>query len=308
MDITVIVCTYNRCQVLATCLRSLAASKLSSAVEWEVLVIDNNSNDQTRDMAQEFCRQYPGRFRYLFEPKPGKSYALNSGIRDASGKILAFTDDDLSVEVTWLANLTKPLLDPQYSGVGGRTLPKWKCTPPAWLPLADLYALAPAAIFDPGGRSRELMEAPFGNNMALRKELFEQHGGFRTDLGPSPGGLVCGGEDTELGERLLAAGERFWYESSAVVYHPVGEDRMRQEYFLAWWFDKARAGVRAQGVPRGTKWFLGPIPAYLFRRLVVWTLRWMLAIRPSRRFEYKLKVWRTAGEIVECYRGPRHGS
>src|SRR5208282_2321290 len=89
LNITVILCTYNRCQSLARALDSVAAQTFSESVEWEVLVVDNNSRDQTRDVAEDFCRRYPGRFRYLFEPRQGKSYALNAGIREARGDILA---------------------------------------------------------------------------------------------------------------------------------------------------------------------------------------------------------------------------
>lgn len=75
--ITVILCTYNRHQSLVTALESIAGSELPESIEWEVLVVDNNSSDPTRDVVEDFCRRYPGRFRYLFEPLQGKSYALN---------------------------------------------------------------------------------------------------------------------------------------------------------------------------------------------------------------------------------------
>src|ERR1700722_6737317 len=107
--ITVIICTYNRCQTLQRALASVAASVLPPDVEWEVLVANNNSTDQTREAIEEFCRKYPGRFRYLLETRQGKSYALNSAIREAHGGILVFIDDDVIVEPTWLQNLTAAL-------------------------------------------------------------------------------------------------------------------------------------------------------------------------------------------------------
>src|SRR5580704_1493640 len=109
MRITVILCTHNRCRSLAKALESVAASQLSTSTDWEVLVVDNNSSDQTREAVETYCRRYPVRFRYVFEPQPGKSYALNSGIREALGEILAFMDDDVTVEPTWLQNLTANL-------------------------------------------------------------------------------------------------------------------------------------------------------------------------------------------------------
>lgn len=98
LDILVILCTYNRCEDLAGALQSIADSQVASSVTWEVLVVDNNSTDRTRDVVEGFSRQHSGRFRYLFEPKAGKSYALNAGIANARGKVLAFVDDDVNVE------------------------------------------------------------------------------------------------------------------------------------------------------------------------------------------------------------------
>ena len=102
MRITVILCTYNRCQSLAKAMESVAASVVPESVDWEVLVVDNNSSDQTREIVEGFCNRFPYRFRYLHELKQGKSNALNSGIRAAKGNLLAFMDDDVLVEPTWL--------------------------------------------------------------------------------------------------------------------------------------------------------------------------------------------------------------
>ena len=138
--------------------------------------------------------------------------------------------------------------------------------------------------------------------MAYRREMFEKYGGFRSDLGPRPGMDVQHGEGTGFGNRLLAAGERLWYEPSAVVYHPVARDRLRKEYFLAWWFNKSRADVRAYGPPVVSKLRIGGIPVCLFRRLAVSTLRWIVAIGQSRRFSNKINVRCVAGQVVGCYR------
>jgi len=300
MRITVILCTYNRCQSLAKALGSVGASTLPNSVEWEVLVVDNNSNDQTREAVEDYCRRYPGRFRYVFEPKPGKSHALTTGIQKARGDILAFMDDDVTVESTWLQNLTAALDNGQWVGAGGRILPEQNFSPPPWFPLQDRYALAPLALFDLGSEAGPLTEPPFGTNMAFQRKVFEKYGGFRTDLGPQPGSEIRS-EDSEFGHRLLVAGEQLRYEPSAIVYHSVPQNRLQKPYFLAWRFDKGRAEIRQFGIPTETRWLVAGIPLYLFRRFAVWTVRWMIAIEPSRRFSNKLKTWSVAGQILECY-------
>jgi glycosyltransferase involved in cell wall biosynthesis len=301
MEISVILCTYNRCQSLFKALESLAASRLPESVNWQVLVVDNNSPDQTRAVVEDYCRRYPGRFRYLFEPRQGKSYALNSGIRESRGDVIAFVDDDVTVDPNWLHHLTTMLTNREWAGAGGRILPEAGFMPPLWMDTKGRYALAPLAMFDLGLEAGELREAPVGTNMAFQREVFSKYGDFRTDLGPQPGSEIRN-EDAEFGFRLLAEGERFWYEPSAVVYHSVPENRIRKAYFLAWWCDKGRADLRQHGIAQGTKWFVGGVPLYLFRRLAVWTLRWMIGFNSRRRFSSKLKVWSLAGAIRECYR------
>lgn len=212
----------------------------------------------------------------------------------------------MTVEPTWLENLTNALRRDQWTGVGGRVLPLWSMPTPKWLP-NDPRALAPLAEFDLGTTAAPLMEAPCGTNMAFRKSVFDKFGGFRTDLGPSPGSEIRS-EDSELGFRLLWSGERLWYEPSAVVYHPVTENRLHKDYFLIWWFCKARGDVRAFGVPAGNRWCVAGTPLYLFRRLVVWILRWMVAIGSSKRFSCKVKVWTYARQILEYLRQARMGS
>lgn len=301
MKVTVVLCTYNRSESLAKALASVARSIVPESIQWEVLVVDNNSGDRTKEVVEEFSRRYPSRFRYLFERKQGKSYALNSGIRESKGDILAFTDDDVTVEPVWLMNLTSALGESKWAGVGGRVLPDRNFSLPPWFPREGRYRLAPLAMFDIGLNGFELTESPFGNNMAFRKEVFEKHGGFRTDLGPCLGSEIRG-EDTEFGQRLLAAGERLCYEPSAVVYHAVPETRVRKDYFLAWWFDKARADIRACGLPPEANWRVAGTPLIFLRRLVIWSLCWFVSLRPSRRFLCKLNVWIVAGQILECRR------
>jgi len=308
MKITVIVCTFNRCQILSNALDSIAASKIPASVEWEVLVVDNNSRDQTRDVVEGFCRRYPGRFRYLFEPQGGKSFALNAGIRESRGEILAFTDDDITVEPDWLLNLTASLDGGPWAGTGGRTLPAQSPPFPSWLRLGGEYDMGGilCAHFDLGNEPRELDKAPYGANMAFRRRIFERYGGFREDLGASPTRKVPRpNEDTELGRRLMNAGERLRYEPFAIVHHPVPLERVRKEYFLDWYFDFGRAGIREVG-RRPDVWGIPrrylTISKTVVTMLVPRTIRWLLTLDPERRFYWRCRVWANAGEITEIHR------
>jgi glycosyltransferase involved in cell wall biosynthesis len=306
MRISVIVCTYNRAQTLRKALESVAAQTLPEPLEWEVVVVDNNSRDQTREVVQDFCHRHPRQFRYVFEPIQGLNYARNSGVREARGDVLAFMDDDVTVEPGWLDNLTAPLRNGEWAGSGGMTLPLGTFTPPLWLAPDGPYNMLGVlcAYFNRGNKACDLEEPPYGANMAFRKPMFEKYGGFRTDLDRCGGDTMSNG-DTEFGGRLMKAGERLRYEPSAVVRHPVPEARISKEYFLKWWFDYGRGVVR--GWERKPAVLGIPRPYFNILRLGTVVIaqkvgRWALSLNPQQRFYNKCRVWLTAGQIKECYR------
>ena len=300
MIISVILCTYNRAQSLVRALESVAASQMPEETAWEVVVVDNNSSDNTPQVVREFQERFPHRFRYIFEATPGKSNALNRAIDETDAEIVAFMDDDVQVDPYWLRQLTKIFDDEGYAGSGGRILPESGFQAPAWLKVLSPYALAPIAMFDLGTDAGDLHEPPFGTNMAFRRRVFSLCGNFRRDLGPRPGSEIRS-EDTEFGMRVLRAGERLWYEPSAVVYHMIPNHRVKQGYFLKWWYAKGRADVREGIFQRETRLMVSGVPLVLFRRIAVWGTRWLLSISPSRRYDCKAKVWWLAGEIKESF-------
>jgi glucosyl-dolichyl phosphate glucuronosyltransferase len=316
VQISVILCTYNRSEYLKKWLDGIAASVLPESIKWEVLIVDNNSSDQTPEVASEFAARYPTRFRYIFEPRQGKAHALNTGIRESQGDVLVFTDDDVKIETSWLRNLTQALDNGKWAGTGGRTLLAERFLPPRWLALAGPCSLAGvlAAVFDLGDEPCELDRAPYGANMAYRKEMFEKYGPFRTDMGPSADpDIPRPNEDTEFGRRLMAAGEQLRYEPTAIVGHPVPKDRIRKDYFLTWWFDYGRALIREVG-RRPEIWGIQrrywSIPKMTMTMLTVHSLRWMLSVNPSKRFYRKCIVSMIAGQLSEIYRqwGPLKAS
>src|SRR5260221_8038327 len=297
LRITVVLCTYNRVRSLAEVLTSIVASELSDSIEWDVLVVDNNSNDRTPQLVEDFCQRYPGRFRYLFEPTQGKSHALNAAIQESQGDILAFLDDDETVSKGWLENLTANLHGGEWVGAGGRILPQWNCACPRWFSPKSPFTIAPLAVFDLGQEAGQLSEPPFGANMAFRKEVFRKFGGFRTDLGRS-GKSMFSNEDTEFGRRVLAAGLRLRYEPSALTYHPVDEMRLHRGYFLKWWFNKGRSDIREVRNLPNRKYLFG-VPHRLFTVFVWHIAGWLVSADPSQRFICRLKAWACAGQIYE---------
>ena len=305
IDVSVVLCTYNRCDSLARALESLTALSMPSTTSWEVLVVDNNSSDRTKDVIDEFRRRYPERIFGLFEPSQGKSFALNSGIRGARGKVLAFIDDDVVANSSWLQSLTADILNGKAAGAGGKILLDPTFEAPSWLALDGPMSLAGMlAVFDLGNERRVLDRPPFGTNMAFHRSMFEKYGLFRTDMGPAPGSEIRN-EDVEFCRRLMSGGEVLHYEPEAIVYHAVPERRRRPEYFLRFWFDHGRAMVRESGVHPSV---LGIPRRYLsIAKAVLWQMpisavKWLLTLETKTRFDRKGWLWMVAGEVSEWWR------
>lgn len=305
MNLSVILCTYNRALSLGPALESVALSRLPDGVSWEVLVIDNNSKDGTRAAVEAYCARYPGRFRYLFETRQGKSFALNTGLREAKGDVIAFMDDDVVVEPDWLQNLTAPLQGGSYQGTGGRICAPTDVTIPQWISLSGDCSLAGVlALFDRGSVPIELSDPPYGTNMAFHREMFEKFGAFRTDLGPCAGSEIRG-EDTEFCLRLMKAGIPLLYVPTAVVHHEIPAGRMKQEYFLTWYFDYGRAHIRSRLRRTDDLWII-PRPLVGIMNHLAFMLPkkifgWMFTFGEVERFFAKTQVWMIAGETAEIY-------
>jgi glucosyl-dolichyl phosphate glucuronosyltransferase len=307
LTISVIVCTYNRCGSLMKTLTSIMSSEMPPAVSWEVVVVDNNSTDETRSVVRDLACQYKHPLRYVFEPRQGKSHALNTGVREAQGEILAFLDDDIVASSTWLANLTSSLHTGEWSGAGGRIFPAESFLPPPWLAVGGQHDLAYMVYghFDYGDDPRQLDCAPFGANMAFRKDMFDKYGGFRIDIGPNDRGLPRFNEDTEFGRRLLAAGERLRYEPFAIVYHPVQKERMSQDFMLKQLFELGRSSMPevAQRPP------IFGMPRHYFslpKGVLFAAWHWLWAAGPQERFFMKSRIWYFAGLAVEFFQARRN--
>lgn len=299
--ISVVVCTYNRAASLATMLESLARMSVPPDLNWELIVVDNNSTDNTHAVVTEFLRTSALNVRYLFEPKQGLCHARNIGVAEAAGEIIAFTDDDVRVKPDWLRELACTFRAFDCMGVGGKSVPAWNgLAKPAWLVTTGPYCLSrgPIVDFDLGNEAREIQYPPWGVNMAFRKAAFGKYGGFRTDLGVSGSGGMLG-EDIEFGKRLLESGEKIAYSPGAVVFHPVEQKRITKHYFLRYYLRVGRTEMRLKGWPEGAVLYFG-IPRYMFRTLLERCKTWLFTVSAEERFYRKARVYSLIGQMCEA--------
>lgn len=306
MDISIIISTYNRAQSLSHTLQSFQSMTVPDKVEGEILIVDNNSKDKTRQLVEDMSRRNSLNLNYLFESRQGKSFALNRGLENAKGEIIAFTDDDVIVDKGWLAAVVRATRRYEsYDGFGGRIISLWESTPPQWLSLTGKHnALRGTGYLrDDGAEDKEYSETenriPCGANMFFKRRAVEENGPFRLDLGPvgeKPGAA----EDTEYCLRMLKSGKRFKYIGNALIYHKVEAQKLTQRHLTLWRYYAARSLVRSTGISDNVV-TCSNIPRYLLRRLLETLPKWAMSRDSKSRFFHKMRFYWTLGEIVESY-------
>jgi len=241
IKISVMVCTYNRSELLGGALRTLCHQTLDKS-GYEVIVVDNNSADGTRELVGEFCRRF-SHVRYCFESQQGLSYARNRGWQEARGKYVAYIDDDACVGENWLKTAlalfenTKPV----PLCLGGPILPFYSTTKPIWLK---------GEIRTWGDSPRYLRpgESFSGSNMIWRKEIVETLGGFDVRSGVR-GNYLSLGEETVLFEQIWHSFEQphFYYSPELAVQHWVSPAKMTVAYQLKRAFAAGQSWNRFHG-------------------------------------------------------------
>lgn len=226
--ISAIVCTYSNAALLRRTLDSLIKQTLPPG-EYEIVVVDNNSTDNTREVVRDFEERGYHQIHYVLETTQGLSAARNRGIRESRGPILSFIDDDAEAEPDWLAAVVEGFhRNPAAWAVGGNTFPIWDAKRPAWLNddfLSDL------SIQDRGPDKLKLTVGQniLGANCSFRREVFTEIGYFPTDLGRIGKSLLAG-EEAELCQRIHLHGKGMYHIPDAVVHHHVTPERMTRGY------------------------------------------------------------------------------
>lgn len=264
MRFTVAICTWNRAQLLPGVLERLARVP-STPGGREVLVVNNNSTDDTERVLDAFAGRLP--LRRAFEAKQGLSHARNTAVRQAQGDYIVWTDDDALVDAGWLAAYARAVEQhPEASVFGGPVRPRFESTPPPWLSAAWRDIGAAFAARDLGGEPFELDsggELPFGANFVVRTR--EQR---RFPYDPALGRRLTGGalgEETAVIRAILAAGGTGWWVPDASVEHWIPKERQTIKYLRKYYALQGRTFHRWDG--DGVRTFRGR-PLWLWGRIL----------------------------------------
>jgi len=286
-DVSVCICTYNRRESLLEVLASLTRMDVPDDASFEVLVIDNNSSDGTADAVQRQTWRTLA-LRYVHEARQGLSNARNAAVSEARGGVVAFLDDDVTVESDWLERLVSAFrAEPAPAAVGGPAVRAAGLGRPGlWHEEFD----GPAGHFDAGDTVRSSDDGyngmiGIGANMAFDRRVFDAYGLFRTDLGRAGASLAMG-EELELLERMRRGGERLVYDPSVVVHHRPDLARVSRAYLRRWYFRFGEWSFEKERHSDVVRW-LG-LPRWRFRLLAELTGKWLGAVVTGHRPEAAL--------------------
>jgi glycosyltransferase involved in cell wall biosynthesis len=303
MNISVVVCTYNRAHSLERTLQSIAQQKLPDDFSWEVIVVDNNSSDSTSQVIQDAQERLKiSNLRYEFEGKQGLSHARNHGISCANGQIILFTDDDVCPESDWVYQIANNMDRYKCEACGGRIAPVWEEAPPKWLS-ERLYGFL--ALRMENGRPRQITDAadvPFGANMAFYKSVFDRVGMFDASRGRK-GNMLAGGEELDVFGRILDNGGKIYYFPAARVHHYIESFRAKKSYFRRWRFQGSKNIAETEGI-QGQRRIMG-IPPYIFVQLIRAVYKaavGKITLPPDEAFLKEIIVWHFLGLIAGLYR------
>ena len=316
MEFTVIVCTYRRAANLPVCLGHLARQKGVGGRDWEVLVVDNNSPDETPTVVARLAKELPIRIRYAREPEQGLNHARNRGIRESDSTWFSYVDDDILVSEGWLAALIGAFERNDADAIGGRIHLDPSVRLPEWIrPEADMLGFL--GHQDYGDRPFTMdgeVRYPYGGNMAFNRRVVQRIGHFDPKLGRKGEGRkrseLFKGAETDYFHRLAAAGSaRIFYEPDAIVYHRVMPFQVRKEYFRTIHFNAGyqRALYDDTAFARTV---LG-VPRFYYAQLAAGTGRYlaqMLSEGPDFAFRQQMNLSHMVGTMLGYHRRSRQRS
>jgi glycosyltransferase involved in cell wall biosynthesis len=226
---SIVICTYNRSALLRLCLESIAALGFPAG-EFEVVVVDNNSTDNTETTCSNAAAIFPHlHLRYVREMQQGVGYTRTRGAKEAKGLVIAYIDDDCLADPAWLSQIIHFYNEhPKAMSTGGRIVPKYLVPVANWF---GKYFWGLVGNYDLGKNVFRMtgVRYPSGANMHFRRTAFEKYGYFDGNLGRSGKSLMAG-EEKAMYLKLIHGNEEVYYLPHVIVYHHVEGNKFDVAY------------------------------------------------------------------------------
>ncbi len=296
--ITVIIATYQRPESLRLALKSILACETNGSFDYEVIVADNNSQDNTPQIVDELMTSFQGRLKYVLEEKQGKSFALNTAIPLAQGDCVAMTDDDCLVDKSWLVKIYQTLSEKNVDMLCGKVKPLFSAEIPEWLDMNNNFFHGPLVSFDLGDKYFTNSKKPIlatGANLIISKVALDKFGRFQKEKRS---------QDTEISYRWQQLGAVIGYAPDVLVYHTTSPLRLNKKYFRRWHFLSGKNSVEIfkENYQKEGRRFMG-VPFWVYHRLLDKTVAYIKGLFTARNnFANELEIYFNLGVIA----GLRH--
>lgn len=231
--VTILICTYNRAELLKIALESFVKQTVEKTF-FEIIVVDNNSNDFTKQVCTNFSKKLP-QLKYVLEENQGLSYARNRGYLEAKSEYVAYLDDDAKASENWVETLLQIISDVKPDTFGGPIYPFYLSRKPDWF--KDEYQTFNLYNYT-GWMKKE--HSLSGSNMIFRRDILQEFNGFSVNLGMK-GNQQAYGEESDLIERLKEAGKKIYYDQKLTVFHLVPEHKLNPIFFLSFYYNTGKA-------------------------------------------------------------------
>lgn len=253
MNMTIAICTWNRSRLLGQTLESLTKLTIPKGVNWEVVVVDNNSTDDTKQIVQNFSSDLP--LLYVFEATQGHSVSRNTALSRASGDLIVWTDNDVVVPSHWLQSYAKAAASyPDAAFFGGTIAPEFESPKPLWLQETWEKCKAVYAARDLGEKDFQLSSGqfPYGANFAIRAEIQKEFS-FDSTTGRKSGDLL-GGDEISMLRQVTDAGHHGIWLGKAELAHIIPDDRATESYVAKYFVGQGRSNVQNGKAIHSSKW------------------------------------------------------
>jgi glycosyltransferase involved in cell wall biosynthesis len=254
-----------------------------------VLVVDNNSTDNTKETVQPFLEQGGLTCKYLFVERPGKSAALNEALAQTNSELVGLIDDDEQVDPSWLEVVYSEFsADPTLDYIGGPYYPNWGAAVPDWL---QSYGAAIGVVLRPERLefTPQWDEILMGGNAVIRRSILQKVLPYPEQLG-NIGNKIRAGEDEVIYHRLLRIGARGVNIPNLIIHHWIPAERLTKSYYRKWTIGRGISvgfQLRERGFPERS---LFRIPRYLVGNAIR-SLRVILLSRSQAdRFVAQLRI------------------
>lgn len=264
LKISVVICTYNRALYIREAMESLYHQTLSKEC-YEVIIVNNNSSDQTEQICEAFIASHSdARYYYMNEPKQGASLARNTGSLHAKSPLLCFMDDDAVADKDYLEKIVGFFeKHTDAGGLGGRIIPRYIPKEPEWMS-HYVSSLVGNFHYSEGVSIFSANKYPLESNMIIRKADFDAIKGFNPALPGVLGNLRIGGEGKDFFFRLKSLGRTIYYDPAIRVQHVVETAKLTPEYMYRVASGIGR-GERVRMKEKGKAAFYKKIVEYIFK-------------------------------------------